>query len=438
MRRHLSIVLAAVIAVGGLAGCGKSNTKLEQLLAAVRKSERTPHRFVYVDERKGNELLEEPAESFRVLGLVEDDFRFKARAEVNGDPSFDEVVVDDLLAIRFLDPSRVGQLLNRSRLEDPKYDKSTDIQGIDVVDALRAQRWVIDPAGAPPITAAVRTEKDLGGDPILDGLTALTYVSQAAKEALQVKEWSEDDLEPAYPKSENSFDPPRKGEKRYDLVRPRLPSISTTAGGAPTAGGNAAFPSTKHFRKMAIYVKDGVIVRVHEDISVQGKALESFVKYLKKFVAQSRNKQAIDTFDEFMDELETRPKSEWSAPLLGFLSIGLQFTGQDPLLVRSMKLDLLDYGDKIEVALPTDGIVRADLSVLRTSAPAQSAQSTPAGGAATGGTGDESGGIELEGGGGGGTEAPGSGGSEAPGSGGSEGGGGDSGGGSPTTVVVGG
>lgn len=381
MTRRTLTVLAAVLLAVTLPGCGKRETKLDELLAAVRRTQRAPHRFVYSDKRPENVFIQEPAQQFRVLGLVEDDFRFKARAEVDGQPAFDEVVVDDLLGIRFMDPSKLGQLLDRSKLGTVDID--TDIPQVNVVDALQAKRWVLDPEGAPPITANVRPEKELGADPILDSLTALSYVAQAARESAGVKKYSKDDLEPAYPASEDDFPRPAKGETRYDLVRPRLPSIAT-ASGAPVAGGQSAFPGTKHFRKMAIYVKDGVIIKVREEIEVKGKFLGSVIKYVRKSVEQSKIQAAIDGFAEFLKET---PVSQQGLGIIQFLSVGLQSFGQDPILVRNMTLDLLDFGQDIKVDLPTDGVVKGNLGILRTSSGSQAGQPIPTPGSDAGGSG---------------------------------------------------
>jgi hypothetical protein len=379
MRRTLSVLAAVILAVS-LPGCGKKETKLDELLAAVRRTQRAPHRFVYGDTRPENTAAEEPAQEFKVLGLVEDDFRFKARAEIDGQPSFDEVVVDDLLGIRFMDPSKLGQLLDRSKLGTVNTD--TDVPGVNVVDALQAKRWVFDAEGAPPITANVRPEKELGADPILDSLTALSYVAQAARESAGVKKFEKEDLEPAYPASEDDFPKPAKGETRYDLVRPRLPSIATSSG-APVAGGQSAFPGTKHFRKMAIYVRDGLIVKVREEIEVKGKYLKSVIKYVRKSVEQSKSKAAISGFAEF---LKTTPESKQGLGILQFLSFGLQAFGQDPILVRNMSIDLIDFGADIKVDLPTDGVVKGNLGILRTSTGSQAGQPLPTPGSETGGS----------------------------------------------------
>lgn len=384
MRRTLVLVAIAFLAIS-LPACGKKETRLDEVLAAVRRTQRQPHRFIYTDRRPENAAAQEPAQDFRVLGLVEDDFRFKARAEVDGNPAFDEVVTDDLLGIRFLDPSQLGQLLDRNKAQTANLD--TDIPGVNVIDALRAKRWVFDLEGAPPVTANVRPEKELGADPILDSLTALDYVAQAAKQAAGVKKFTTEDLEPAYPNTEDVFAKPGKGEERFDLVRPRLPSIATS-GGAPVAGGQSAFPGTKHFRKMAIYVRKGIIVRVRESIEVKGKYLNSVLKYVRKSVEQSKSQDAIDAYQDFLKET---PRSKQGLAVLQFLSFGLQSFGQDPILVRNMSINNVDFGGVVKVALPTDGIVKGSLGLLRASAGSEAGQpqQTPgsdAGGATTDGS----------------------------------------------------
>ena len=105
---------------------------------------------------------------------------------------------------------------------------------------------------------------------MIEARAALAYVGQAGNESLEVKRFDPEDLSPVYNRSEDTFPRPSRdsGVIRYDFRRPPLPAVSAAAGSG--AGGQGAYPAAKHFRRMAVYVKDGLIIQVREAIDLQG------------------------------------------------------------------------------------------------------------------------------------------------------------------------
>jgi hypothetical protein len=341
-------VLAAVVATS-LTGCAKEKTGAKEVNAAINATRLQPLRFVY--------SVSKPKESFQVQGLVEDDFRYKARLVRDQSPVFDEVVNDDAIAVRFAEPRALGAFIDDNQRESADLD--TDLPGVNVINVLQAKRWVLDPVGAPSLTSAARSGRDLDKDPVFDALGVLSYVQQAMAEALEVHRWDKDDLNPAYRASEDVFPQPTKasGVRRYDLRRPNLPAIGGTGSSATDS-----VPQIKHFRKMAIYVKDNRIIRVMERIEITGKAGDDFVSYIKRFA-----KQAGATDSEVkkgLEQIKGMNDKQRSDLLLSIVSAILTATGQPPITSRIMSVDLRDIGDSsISASLPTDTI-KGSLAIL--------------------------------------------------------------------------
>ena len=389
MRRLVRFaVVAAVAAV--LPGCGREDSAGDELRAAISATREEAAQFVYTDER--------PDESVRVAGVVEDDFRFKALVSLGDKPAYEEVVSDDALALRFLDPQRLTRLVDGPRAA--QADRSTEIQGVDVGQVLQSGRWLVDPDGAPPVAAAFATAEDLGKDPVFDAVSVLDYVEQAVNQATSVDEWREDSLDPTYRESEDTFAEPEEGSgvTRYDLRRPRLPAAADLSG---SSGGGSALPGTQHFRKMAIYVKDGRVIRVLERIEVTGKAQEDLQGYFESLLKESQaSKATINRAKEQFEAAKGLPNG--GALLLRGLSSIVEALGDDPIFVRNMTLEL-DLGETAEVTVPTDNMIKGNLDAFVVSRAAKTAEpadegakdepapgDTPAGDAgATAGTGTE-------------------------------------------------
>lgn len=342
--------LVLLVLVGAGAACAEEESGLREVQKAIDATRLEAARFVYT-------VSTPESGAFQVQGLVEDDFRYKARLLRGEEPVYDEVVRDDAIAVRFAAPSLLGAFIDDSQRGEAELD--TDLRGITVVDALEAKRWVLDPAGAPSPTDPSRALRNVGKDPVFDALGLFAYVEQAMREALEVHRWSADDLNPAYRASEDVFPRPSEdsGVRRFDLRRPNLPPIAATSGSAADD-----LPATKHFRKMAIYVKDNRIIRVMERVEVTGKAGDDFLDYMADFASQAGvDEDAIDAELDTFDGMSDKQRSD---ALLATLNLALESAGAAPVAVRTMTFDQHDIGaDDIEAALPDD-VIRGSLGIL--------------------------------------------------------------------------
>ena len=140
------------------------------------------------------------------------------------------------------------------------------------------------------------------------------------------------------------------GVKRFDLRRPFLPPVGSSTGSAADS-----FLATKHFRKMAIYVKDDRIIRVMERVELTGKAAEDFVGYVKQVLKDvGFGKKDLDAFEDSLQGLNEKQRSDL---LLATVNEGLDAAGQPPIIIRTMTFDLQDIGDEdIAATLPGETI----------------------------------------------------------------------------------
>ncbi|MGI8792090.1 MAG: hypothetical protein ACR2H3_02750 [Acidimicrobiales bacterium] len=355
MIRRLSILLALLVTVTGMSACGDSQTREEELLEAIVASQNLAAQYLYTDERPADALAQRPATLIEVKGLEQDDFRYKSRVAIDGVDRYDELVRDDALAMRFIDPALIPNFLNRGSRSSLK----TNVEGLSVLEALRTRRWVVDPLGAPAPVAPRVEAKRIGTDPVVDGRSALAYVESAVKEAQSVKKWDADSIEPAYLSFEDDFPKPEDGSgvTRYDLVRAPLPAPGQLSG-----QGDTAVPTNNNFRRMAIYVKDGRVIQVREEINLKGKKARDFLKYMRTYFREA------NAPEEFVTEFEAGIKEvksddELGDVLLSALNFGLAFAGQDPVLIRKMSYDL-QATTGLVVDVPTDNSVEGSLAIL--------------------------------------------------------------------------
>lgn len=353
--RRLAVVLVVAVAVAVLPACGQRDKGIKELRAAVAKTSRQPMQFVY--------SVRTPTGATEVRGIVEDDFRFKARVGYNGTDAYDEIVDDDVLAVRFIDPSKIQGFVDKSRTGSVP----SELEGVSVLDALRSRRWVVDDGGAPVVTTSAGIAS--GGraaaravDPVLEARSVLNYVYEAGVESYEVKRFDPDDLSPVYNRSEDTFPRPaaNSGVIRYDFRRPFLPPVSAAANRG--AGGQAAYPSAKNFRRMAVYVKDGVIIQVREAIDLRGKSLEDFVRYQRALIREAKLPERVR--QQYERLVRDTPSDQLGTTLLLFLNEALTQAGIDPIPVRQMVFDLRRVGDPLQVALPTQDVIKGSLEQL--------------------------------------------------------------------------
>lgn len=343
MKRGAVVLLVALLA-SALAGCGgKDEPAEDDLRDAINRTERLSRTFVYEEKSGGT--------TYEVRGLIEDDFRSKARLTVDGEEAFDQVESDDALAVRFLDTSRLRDMIDRPATLSDEPDER---DAVDPIEALRTHRWVLDEAGAPPLLAGDEIDRELGDDPVLDALDVFTYLRSAIGGARQVIKFNVDSLD--YKPFEDPFPHPEKGVVRYDLERPSLPKPTAIRG----ANSGPALPGIIHIRKLSVYVKDGLIIRVLEQIDPDER-LDEIIDDAANYL---RDVNASDEAIHRVQALKGAPPAEAAQAVIAGVNLFRQQSGDDPIRLRTMRLEIGDLGDDVDVALPTDYIT-ADLELLK-------------------------------------------------------------------------
>lgn len=352
MNRRRLLLTGLLVSALGLSGCKDATDAEKRLREALRNTEKLSNTFLYketVHDKAGSHETD-------VRGLVEDDFRYKARVAVDGKPVLDEVVSDDALAVRFLDPAEIGRFLRKpaeaksggagvggvgSAPSSDTGSASAATPGEPSAAAILAsRRWVLDSAGAPSAFGGAATERTLGDDPIADARVVFAYVDRAINEAVRVVEFNPESLE--YRKDEDPFPTPEDGSgvARYDLERAKLPKASETG-----SGSNQVTPDARHFRKMSVYVKDKRIIKVLEKIDVESRLDDLAKIYDTKFPTD-------------------RTPAELSAIAVEALNVIRTGQGQDPIRMRDMEFSLKDLGADVKVDMPTD-TMKASLALLQ-------------------------------------------------------------------------
>lgn len=350
-------LLVVVAAATFLTGCKKQNSEKVKVDGFITATEKLPRAFTYIDDDRKKQMS--------VVGVVGDTFRYKARLAVNGVPTWEEVVADDAIADRFDDPhvlvAAASHLLGTA--DSAVLAQSASVldaapapvaQGsvINSVDVLRTKRWLLDKSGAPT-AADTGQAHPTGEDPIYDAVTALEYTRRAADAAVAVVKYDPEALQHPYKATEDPFPTPATGSgiSRYDLVAAPLPQRSAT--------GSAAAPTVEDFRKMAIYVKGGLVIEVREAIDVLNR-LPEFARNEGFDVPKNLSaNQQIDLATQQFDRL-----------------VGV---GGHALRVRTMTLRLLDLGTPQQVTLPTDNVVEGSASVLPYRGKTSPTKAAPAG-----------------------------------------------------------
>ena len=267
MSKLTRTAVAVFVVVGVLTACSdnKNNTTKDKVLRYIAATRAMARTFAYSDKPLTGTTLD-------LVGVVEDDYRFKVRFSINGAPVREEVAVDDALAVRFLDPTTLGASVDPTGLrkaEDKAAKAEPPEKGVESIpalpiDTLQSGRWVVDPVGAPSL--AVRAdERNQGEDPVLDALTVLDYTADIVRKAPGTPKFNIDSLSPTYKDKEDFFDKPERGADitRYDIPLTDFPKATITGGPR-----SEFVPEAKNFRKMAIFVKDERVIRIDEDIDI--------------------------------------------------------------------------------------------------------------------------------------------------------------------------
>lgn len=342
MRRTAAIVAALGLLAAGPA-CAKRETEKFNLQRTLQTSSHLSGVFRYTDTTPTTPIT--TGREVTVRGLVEDDFRYKARLAVDGQDALDEVVADDALAVRFLDPSYI------SRFTSKGGDAAT-------LGALKAQYWVTDPFGAPALGDAAVTDNLIGVDPIVDALSVVDYVNQAISQASGVQKFNAERLD--YRPLEDPFPRPAPGSgvTRWDLIPKAVPR----ADAADTGQGNASLARASTFRQMAIYVKAGRVLQIREQLAAKYDLLNKFRDYIEQFAAKSGDAGQLRTIKENIAKVESQPDL-LEAVLNVALNQLLKVAGEQPVRFHSMKYEFSDQGSTVHADLPSGSdVVRGSLA----------------------------------------------------------------------------
>ena len=351
MNRRLTLrgtVVSATIAVLVLTGCAREDGESEEVRELIDDTLVEPHRFVYTEEiPSGLRTV--------VQGIVEDDFRYKARLTIGGDPVLDRVVSDDLAAVRFYDPELVGRYLDKEVITE--VETETDREGVDVIQALQSRRWVIDPGGAPPILQAEEAESENGVDPIFDARELVTRAREFTllADAGFVK-YSENSISPTYRTDEDPFPRPEEGSgvTRYDLPQAEFPKS--------TESGQVVLPAEGQFRKFSVYVEDGKVIRIAESIGVSSSVLGDFESYMVQLINETAPPEIAEGFRANVDRLQGQEKADF---LLESANTLRELRGDPIIRFRTATYELLDIGDaSLDVDAPGGDVIAGDLAVL--------------------------------------------------------------------------
>lgn len=345
-RRSQLAALALLVLVPVLPGCGKSEAADDEVREAIRRTERLALRFDYSDQ-SGEQAV-------AVQGVVEDDFRFRTRLALNGSPVLDQVVADDAIALRVLQPEFTAKLVAPGPgTVDVPAGKA--VVKVPVAEALATGSWVVDRQGAPSMVATEEAFERVGNDPVFDALTALRYAERAIDDVPFVRRFNPEALD--YKPAEDPFPHPPEGSgiRRFDYQRPGLPRRQTSAG-----SGNEAVPELRHFRRLSVYIKDGLVVEVLEQIDVE-----------------TRLRELARIYDADLSGSTPREQAQIAVAAINALRVG---QGKPPMRIRSMSLRLAELGKPQKIDLPPDAL-QGPIDLLATRARAEAAGGGGEGGA---------------------------------------------------------
>ena len=353
MRSRAFVVLLLVVGVLA-SGCAKRTYDSEEVIDFIDATQPHSYRLDYT-VTEGDTVV-------NVRGIVEDDFRYKLQLALDEEPAAEQIVVDDGVALRFLDTDLVEAFTDPA--VEGEVDLETDVDGATVFDALGAGRWVLDPSGAPN---AVLTTLDAGNDPdaprdpMFDARTALEYVRRVAESNTSpFKLYDPESLEPTYRSDEDPFPIPTasSGITRYDSVIADLPPPSAATSGDRT------LPSARNFRKMAVYVKDDVIIEVREFIGVTPRQRDDFIEYVERVVESTAGDEVLAAFRAEVERLSDDDDA-LTEFVLGGINTFITSTGAQPIRFREMSITISDLDEvTTRVRLPGD-VITGDLAVIR-------------------------------------------------------------------------
>ncbi|MHB1923355.1 MAG: hypothetical protein ACYCSJ_01540 [Acidimicrobiales bacterium] len=243
LHQFVALVLAAVF----ISSCQSPDTLATELHADITRTMATSMQFVWTDQ--------ELSLTQTVSGQYADAYRYHLLYVANGVPAWEEVVKDDAVADRILDPAAVARYWSTQRAN--VTIPSAQLAGA----ALLAHHWVVDTTGAPSVPTVGQEVQEYKDDPFDQALLFLSDVNNLISLAPppEVRQYRADDVTPVYKPTDDPFPAPLKGSgiTRYDVYEQPLPVVQTASPGAVPAP-----PTISNFTKIAIYVKNGMVVEI--------------------------------------------------------------------------------------------------------------------------------------------------------------------------------
>lgn len=308
MSRFLALALT-IIAIAP--ACQRETDLRVRVISYVENTEQKARSFTY-SAAQGDQ-------THVVSGEVEDAFRYRAVLTEAGAEVAQYVVDDDSLAVKITDVTKF-----------PTVTGTVAPENVAVANALKEGKWVVDPSGAPDIYRSTDVF-NTGADHMHDAISVLRYVKASINEAVAVAQWSEDDLDPAYRPAEGALPPPDEdsGERRFDLVRVAIPRPNLAQSGISVPA------RASMFRKMAIYVRGNLVVKVVEEIDIENH--KDFIE------ARRTNRKAM------LELLET-------------IKSGVGVEGV--LIPRQMTVSFASIGKEVQVRQPPEAVT-SSLQILQ-------------------------------------------------------------------------
>ena len=239
--------LALALAAPLLASCQSSDTLGLELHADIARTLAQSRQFVWTDRQLGFTQT--------VSGEYQDSYRYHLLYVADGQPTWEEVVRDDAVADRILQPTALLRYWadQKAHIQIPPSSEASP--------ALLARRWVVDATGAPAVPTVGQESTEYKNDPFDRALLFLTDIDYLITQAPppEVRQYRPDDVTPVYKPTDDPFPAPAKGSGivRYDVYEQPLPTLNSASPGALPAP-----PTASNFTKIAIYVKNGLVVEV--------------------------------------------------------------------------------------------------------------------------------------------------------------------------------
>jgi hypothetical protein len=329
-RGFASILIGAALLASG---CTQVAQQKDKLLAALDHTEQVARTFTYAENANGHKTV--------ITGTVADDLRYRLDASIDGQPAASEVVDDDARAVEL--SSAAGAAL----LVPQRAQNGTNVQTPG--STFPEGKWLEDPNGASSLLLAA-TRHTPGQDPFGDALTALEYVRFAISQAVTVQVYNPDSE--SYRPKLDVFPAPPAGVIRYDLTPPDLPPRQRVG-----TGGNIGLlnqvPGVPFFRIMAVYVRNGLIVDVKEEVSILPRLADP----------QSNLESRLNDFTSAASQ--SSPLNVQAAALQFSINRRLAINGQPQIRPRVLDLSFGSLGHAPAVALP-QGAAQVDMSNLGT------------------------------------------------------------------------